>query len=154
MSRSTKRLAAAAVGAAAIATVLSACDKPTPKVTFQSGSTSTQATAQTYCYDVAHCRISTSNSVAALDAKGGSTVLVDVPRDIASNSWSVTAATLGTDGKYTQLDLDGTSSSTITDSHSTRLAVPYATGQYVLIVRETRAGKETGSWVARITVKS
>lgn len=154
MSRRTNRLAAAVLGGAALVATLTACDKPTPKVTFQSGSTSTQAQPQTYCFDLAHCRISTSNSVADLKASAGSTILVDVPRNVATNSWSVTAATVGSDNKYAQLQVDGTSSSTISDHHSTRVAVPFGTGQYVLIVKETRSGKDTATWVARITVTS
>jgi hypothetical protein len=154
MSRSTNRLVGTVLGAAVAVAVLTGCDRPTPRVTFQSGATSTLARPQTYCFDVAHCRISTGNTIASLDAHAGSTVLVDVPHEVADNSWSVTAATLGSDNKYTELQVDGASSETITNSHSTRVVVPYANGQYLLIVRESRSGKDSATWVARVTVKN
>ena len=148
------RLAAAALGVAAIATVVTACDKPTPKVTFLSGSTTTVVTAQTYCFDTQHCRVSSSTPVKSVRVTPGTSVLVDVPRQVASQTWSVVAATQGNDGTFSQLQVDGASSGSITHSHSTRVAVPYATGQYYLIVRQQSGGKDTATWLAKVSLSN
>lgn len=148
------RLAAAALGVAAIATVLTACDKPTPRVTFLSGSTTVVVRPQTYCFDVQHCRVDTSSPVSSIKARPGTSMLVDVPRQVAAETWSVVAATEGTDQKFTQLQVDGASSGSISNEHSTRVVVPYASGSYYLIVRQESGGKDTATWIAKVSVSA
>ena len=49
---------AAVLAAAGLATTrLVACEKPTPDVTLQNGSTSTVVKPQTYCFDAGRCQL-------------------------------------------------------------------------------------------------
>jgi hypothetical protein len=150
MSRS-RRVLAALVGVAAAISLLTACDKPIPKVTVQSGRDSAIVNAQAYCFntDVKTCHLSTSGSLPTLSAAAGSTILVDVPRRVADGHWQVSSATQQADGSFKNITADGTTSPVIHDNHSTRVQVPFGTGAYYLVVRE-----QTSSWVARISIKS
>ena len=147
-------LAVLAVAAGVL--TLAACDKPTPGVTIQSGSTSTVLRPQTYCFDAepTHCRLTASGNVGTLHASGGGNILVDVPRTIASGYWQVRSATQQANGTFKSLTAEGTSSAVVHDRHSTRVQVPLGSGDYYLIVTEAPQGtnKATGSWVARIVV--
>ena len=147
-------LAVLAVAAAVL--TLAACDKPAPGVTIQSGNTSAVLSPQTYCFDAqpAHCRLTTSGNVGTLHAAGGGSILVDVPRTIASGFWQVRSATQQADGTFKGLTAQGTQSAVVHGRHSTRVQVPLGSGNYFLIVTEAPQGtnKATGSWVARIVV--
>jgi hypothetical protein len=146
----------AVLAVAAGVLTLAACDKPTPGVTIQSGSTSTVLKPQTYCFDAepTHCRLTTSGNVGTLRAQGGSKIMVDVPRTIASGFWQVRSATQQSDCTFKGLTAQGTSSAVVHNRHSTRVQVPIGSGDYYLIVTEAPQGtnKATGSWVARIVV--
>jgi hypothetical protein len=140
---------------AATAAVLAACDKPVPEVTLQSGSNSTTVRAQTYCFDLAHCRIRTSGGVGSLHAQAGSTILVDVPRDVAGRSWSAVSAQLESNGAFKTLPGAQFSTGTQHHTHAARVSVPYGAGStYYLVVIAQSGGKQTGSWVSRITITS
>jgi hypothetical protein len=146
----------AVLAVAAGVLTLAACDKPTPGVTIQSGSTSTVLKPQTYCFDAkpSHCRLTTSGNIGTLRAQGGGKIMVDVPRTIASGFWQVRSATQQSNGTFKSLGGQGTSSPVIHDRHNTRVQVPIGSGDYYLIVTEAPQGtnKATGSWVARIVV--
>lgn len=147
----SRRFLAALVGVLAAATVLTACNKPIPQITIQSGSSSVLVGAQTYCFttDVKTCHFAATAALPTLEAKAGDTILVDVPKNIAESSWQVSSATQQDDGTFENLTTDGSSSPVIHNNHSTRLVVPFAAGSYFLIIRE-----QTSSWVARVTIKS
>ena len=140
--------------AAAGATVLSlaACDRPVPEVTVLSGSTTIVVSPQTYCPDATptHCRFSTS-SVHHLRAIAGSTLLVDVPREVADTSWSVVSASQKANGNFSTIPGANYASGTITGTHSVRLDVPYGVGSYFLVVQSKGASTD-GSWVAEVSI--
>jgi hypothetical protein len=140
---------------AATAAMLAACDKPTPDVTLQSGSRSTVVRPQTYCFDLAHCRIRTSGGVGSLRAEAGSTILIDVPRDVANRSWSAVSAQLQSGGTFKSLSGAAYSTGAQHDTHTARVAVPYGVGStYYLLVIAQSGGKQTGTWVSRISIAS
>jgi hypothetical protein len=152
------RILATVAAVAGAATMLTSCDKPVPNVTFQTGSTSIVVKPQAYCFDAnpADCRITTSGAISTLDAKSGGTILVDVPRDVAGQHWSVNAATQS-GNTFTPLDVTGASVPALSGTHSARVVVPYSTGLYYLIVAATSPGsgsKQTASWVTRVNVSN
>ena len=157
-SRRYRSVLGSFAGLAVAAAGLTACDKPTPRVTVQTGNTSTTVSAQTYCFDANpdHCRVTTSGTVGTLSAVAGSSILVDVPRSVADGYWQVRSATQGTDGSFADIAADGVRSPVVHDRHSARVQVPYASGQYFLIVTEAAQGsnKATGSWVTRVVITS
>ncbi len=128
------------VGAAvASALLLTGCDKPVPKITVQAGSFSTTITPTTYCFDVGHCRASTSIDLPVVDTGADDKVLVDVPSAVADRGWSSTALTL--DGKK---NLGG--SGPIHNSHSYRIAANANDGApFIVAVQQLRKGKPDGS---------
>lgn len=148
-----RRIAAAGAGAAALVTVLAACSKPTPNVTVQSGSTSTVVKPQTYCFDAVktHCHFD-GKSIGSLKVAAGSTVLVDVPREVETKGWQVRS--LVSVGANTFKPVGGALTSSqgiVHDSHSVRLSVPQGLGTYYLVV--TQQTGAIGSWITRITVQ-
>jgi hypothetical protein len=154
MVRRPSRFAAAALGAAALASVLSACDKPTPNVTFLSDNTVSVVSPQTYCFDTNpdHCRFSTSKEIRVIHARGGSRILVDVPRQVATQSWTVTAATQSKN-TFTALGVAG-DSATVSTGHTAKVTVPFGQGNtYYLIVKQAADGK-TGAWLVEVDITS
>jgi hypothetical protein len=143
-------LAASAVLASGL---LAGCDKPVPKVTLQSGATSTNISAQTYCFDATHCRIN-EGGVTTLHAKAGGTVFVDVPRDVADRHWEAISAQIS-NGAVHQLKGAELSSGDRHGSHTARLVVPYGQGSsYYVVVYTQSGGKQTGAWLGRIQITS
>ena len=133
--------------------LLSSCDKPVPKITLQSGSVSTTVNAQTYCFDLAHCRIRTSGGIGTLRARAGSSILVDVPRDVADRHWSAVSAQIQSNGSFKTLTGAEFSSGTQRNSHAARVAVPFGVGSsYYLVVIAESGSKQTGTWVSKITI--
>ena len=133
-----RRPAAAVAAAVAAVGLLAACDKPVPKITIQSGSVSTTVTPSTYTFDAAHVRHSPLD-LPEITARPGGTVLVDVPRNVRDNGWTVNA-----------LSLDGAkslgSSGTITASHSYRVAAESNNGNpFIVQVQQLRSGEPDGS---------
>jgi hypothetical protein len=134
------RLARAAVGLSAVAAaaLLTACDKPAPKISVLGGGRVVTITPSTYCFDAAHCRPAKLDlpvmSVAADDK-----VLIDVPRSVASRGWRAQALSL--DGK-TVLG----SSGTIRNDHSYKVPSGVANGNaFVVQVNELHNGSPDGS---------
>ena len=151
MRRATARIVTVAAAGAAVVT-LGACDKPVPNVTVLSGSTTIVVSPQTYCPDVtaAHCRFSTG-SVHRVSAVAGSSLLVDVPREVADKAWSVVSASQKANGNFTTIPGANYASGTITNSHSVRLDVPYGVGSYFLVI-QSRSASTNGSWVAEVSI--
>ena len=148
------RIAAVVLGTAAATAALAACAKPTPDVTIQTGATSSVIKPQTYCFDLSHCRLSNSPTT-AIKAKAGTTMLVDVPRQVSTHTWSVTSASPSADGKsLSAIQLDGASVPSIVNSHSARVVVPYGTGQYYLVVTQSNGSPNPSSWITRVQVSS
>lgn len=146
----SRRVLGAAAGLATAAVVLTGCEKPVPGVTILSGSTTTVVHPQTYCFDATHCRFPKSQ-VGKISARRGSTLLVDVPREVAGTSWSVTSAVQKSAGTFQTISGASYSSGTVHDTHSTRVQVPYGVGSYYLVVTQA-GGSSTGSWIAEIAI--
>ncbi len=140
---------AAAVGA--LATAVTACQKPLPELTVLSGSTTTTVQPQTYCFDPAHCHFPKS-VVGQVSAQPGSTLLVDVPRAVATQTWGVVSAVRNAKGQFRSIKGANYRSGNVTNSHTTRVDVPYGVGSYYLIVSQ-RGASTVGSWVAEITIQ-
>jgi len=146
MPRALGRIIATAAIAVAAITMLTACDKPLPKVTVLSGSTTVVLEPQTYCFDASHCH-QPGAKIAVVDAAAGSTLLVDVPREIADHAWSVSSGTF-TKGLLKTFVGDNYSTGAIKNTHSARVEVPFGVGSYTLAIQTNQA-----TWVAQVKVK-
>lgn len=135
------------VAAVLAATVLlTACDKPLPKITVLSGSSTVVFGPQSYCFDATHCHFPKSVE-AVIHATAGSSLLVDVPREVADHPWSVSSGTLT--GNTLKIFVgDNYSTGTLNNTHSARVDVPYGVGTYTLVVRTSQ-----DAWVSQVTVK-
>jgi hypothetical protein len=82
----------AIAGALASSFLLSACDKPAPKITVQSGAYSATITPSTYCFDTDpnHCH-NFPLDLPVVSARADDTILIDVPSEVVDNGWSITA---------------------------------------------------------------
>jgi len=145
MARALGRATAAAAVAVAAITSLSACDKPLPKVTVLSGSTTVVVGPQSYCFDASHCHFPKSKET-VVHARAGTTLLVDVPRQIADHAWQVSSGTLSGNTLKTFVG-DNYSTGTIKNTHSARVDVPYGVGTYTLVIRTS-----TDAWIASVQV--
>jgi hypothetical protein len=147
------RVVAAAVGTVAVSALLTACDKPLPQITFLNGSATYRVSPQTYCFDAQHCRADTSRQLRSIRAAAGSTILVDVPKDVADQHWLVSAFT---ENNGQQAPVQGAGSAVINDSHSARVDVPadLVGGSYVLAVKSTNGQIPTGVWGVIVQVTS
>jgi len=153
MSRRTTRLVAAALGCTALAVVLTACDKPTPSITVYNGRTSVKVSSAKYCFDGNANTCRTSTAVGRLSATVGSTIVVDVPRDIANNHWAVTSFVKDDSGRPTTID--SSSSPVVSKTHSVRVLVPQATsGSYQIAVQSFTGTKATGEWDIEVRLAS
>jgi hypothetical protein len=142
---SRRRLAVAALGVAAAATLLTGCDKPTPNITVFSGHTAIRVAPAKYCYDGNANTCRTNNVAGTITANGGSTIVVDVPKDIADGHWAVTAFTLDSAGTVTTIDT--ASSAVVSKTHAVRVSVPLAnSGGYHLAVQSFSGQSATGEW--------
>ncbi len=151
LSRRPIRLAGAAVAVAGVMGLLSACDRPLPEVSVLSGSTVVRVQPQTYYFkDPQQARV-TSGTVSTISASGGNSILVDVPREVADQQWSVSAITLDASGTQTALNAVGASSPRVSDTHSTRVVVPFGTGNYFLKVASA-GGTAGGVWLIQVHV--
>ena len=145
MPRTLGRAIVTAVGAIAAITSLSACDKPLPKITVLSGSTTVQVSPQSYCFDATHCHFPKAPE-SVVHASAGSTLFVDVPREIADHPWSISSGTLSGNTLKTFVG-DNYSTGTIKNTHSARVDVPYGVGSYTLAIQAN--GK---AWVTLVDV--
>jgi hypothetical protein len=145
-----RRVLGTAAGLALAASALTSCQKPVPELTVLSGSATTQVSPQTYCFDTAHCRFPKSD-VRRVSARPGSTLLIDVPRSVAAESWNAVSAVQKSNGTFATIKGANYQSGTVRDSHSARVDVPYGVGSYYLVVRQL-SGTTNGSWIAEITI--
>jgi hypothetical protein len=151
LSRRTTRLLAAALGCAALAVVLTACDKPTPSITVYNGRTAIKVNSAKYCFDGNANTCRSSNAAGKISVTPGSTIVVDVPRQIASNHWAVTSLVKQSDGTITTID--ASSSPVVSNTHSVRITVPQATsGGYQIAVQSFTGTKATGEWDVEVTL--
>jgi hypothetical protein len=139
--RRLARFVVAALAVVAAVGLLSACDRPTPKITVLGGGKVVTITPSTYCFDAAHCRSASTPDIPALTVAADAKVMIDVPRSVAHNGWQAKALSL--DGK-TVLG----SSGTISDSHSYKVPSGVAGGNaFIVQVNELRNGKaDAGIW--------
>jgi hypothetical protein len=147
----SRRILAAALGAVVTAALLSACDKPVPEVTIQSGSRTTVVSPLRYCFDSALTKCRANLTPQTVSAQSSSTLFVDVPREVAAKHWIVSAYKVDNTGKKSPLDGYG-SPSLLHDQHSTRVAVPYGTGSYFLSVAELDGTAQVGTWTVEVQV--
>lgn len=126
-------------GALASTLALTACDKPVPLITVQSGSTSMTITPSNYAFDATHDRTSQID-LGEITARSGGTVLIDVPRQVVGRGWAVNAISL--DSKHTVLGGSGV----IVDSHTYRVAAQSNNGNpFIVQVLQLRDGKPDSS---------
>jgi hypothetical protein len=154
-SSRSRRALSLVIAAGAATTLLSACDKPQPTITVLSGSKSKIVKAQPECVILAQCTVDLKK-VTDLNAARGGTILIDVPKSLASAGWIVTAYTQDSTGKNTPIE--GAGSATVND-HSVRVRVPEPTtdagGSYVLQVSPPAPSKRTQddrltTWIVRV----
>lgn len=135
----TRRAAAAVLGAAAISTLLTACQKPAPEVTVLGGGKVVTITPSDYCFDSTHCRTAKLD-LPTLTVGADDKVMIDVPREVAHRGWQVQALSL----KDIKTVLG--SSGEISGSHSYRVASSAGNGDpFVVQVAELSHGKPDGS---------
>jgi len=136
--RRTVRYAASAAAIGGVL-ALAACDKPAPKVTAQSGSTSMTVSPSSYSWDSTHLKKFVA-SLPEITTKTDGTVLVDVPRRVANAGWAISAISLSNTAKA----IGG--SGQIKDRHTFRVAAQTNNGQpFIVRVDEYRNGKPDGS---------
>ncbi|MCW2495930.1 DUF2771 family protein [Jatrophihabitans sp.] len=148
--RRARALATAVVGIGAVAS-LAACTKPLPNVTVLSGDTTVVVKPQAYCADQSHCHFPKGH-VSTIKAAAGSSILVDVPRAVASKSWTLVSAVQKSNGTFQTISGANYQSGTVKNSHSTRVDVPYGVGSYFLVVTQ-KSATTNGSWVAEVSIK-
>jgi hypothetical protein len=134
-----RRAAAVAAGTLATAALLTACDKPPPKVTVLGGGKVVTISPSTYCWDAKHCPSTSKPDVPTLTVAADAKVLIDVPRQVQTRGWQARALSL--DGQQ-QLG----SSGPITDSHSYKVPSGVANGAaFIVQVNELSKGQPDGS---------
>lgn len=149
------RAAAALLGTVAVSSVLTACTRPAPYITLQTGSNTFSVSPQVWCFDQnqKNCQRNDHYNPRTIHAAAGSTILIDVPAVVASQHWLATAYV---DNNGQQQTLDAASSSFVSDRHSTRVQVPQdaAGGSYILAVKSTTGQYATGVWGVVVQVTS
>jgi hypothetical protein len=147
-SSQTTRKVAAGLGVVGVAGLLSGCEKPLPKVTIQSGSASEIVSAQPVCVTQGSCNVDGKKAV-KFKAASGSTILIDVPRDVARHGWLVKALAKDDTGKLAAIDAAG---SVPTKQHTVRLLVPSKQDfDYILQVVPVVPKADSRTWVVTIT---
>ena len=136
----TTLVALAAIGS------LTGCTKPLPKITILSGSTTVVVSPQSYCFDPTHCH-NPGGKAPTVHAAAGTSLLVDVPREIADHPWSVSSGKFSVNQTFQVFQGDNYSSGTITNTHTARIEVPYGLGNYALAIQAN--GK---AWIAIVDV--
>jgi len=134
-----RRAGAFAVGIAAAAGLLAACDKPAPRVTVYGSRTVINVSASDYCFDSTHCRVQRL-SLPVIDVAADDKILVEVPRKLVGKGWQLRALDPSNSNKEI-----GTSGE-IADSHSYKLTSGLAGGQpFIVEVNQLAGGKPDGS---------
>ena len=75
-----------------------------------------------------------------------------MPKDLSDASWAVAAYTQDQAGKNTPLDVPGTGAP-IKGKHAVRLAVPQATGGYLLQVSALAPTKQLTTWIIAVDLR-
>lgn len=133
-----RRAAAAAVGAVAISSLLTACQKPSPEVTVLGGGKVATISPSKYCFDPGQCRTN-SLDLPTFTLGPDDKAMIDVPRTVADHGWQVEALSLDNISKV----LGG--SGPISNSHSFRVASNAGGGDpFVVRVDELSHGKPNG----------
>ncbi|MEP6598495.1 MAG: DUF2771 family protein [Actinomycetota bacterium] len=146
------RIGVVMTGIAAVTGLLAGCDRPVPEVTLLAGNKVTQVTALKYCFDAGNRNCHQHDRPQTITVASASTILVDVPRSVARSHWLVSAFQLdASTGKKTALDGNG-SAGLLHDTHSTRVSVPYGTGDYYLSVAQIEGTEQRGTWTVRVRV--
>jgi hypothetical protein len=146
----TYRRIAAGLGVLSIGTLVAACDKPQPKVTVFNGSGSKIISAQPGCVTQATCSPDVSK-IPTVFAHSGSTLLIDVPKEVADKSWLVQALNPDSSGKVTAIEGAGTIAPT--KDHAVRVLVPTQAGvRYILRVTPTIPKPGTRVWMTWVEV--
>lgn len=129
--------------------LLTSCDKPQSSITVLSNDRSSVVAAQPACAMVGTCQLA-ANRETRIKARGGSQILVDVPKELADAGWIVAAYT--TDGtKNTAVTTSGAASGTIHNQHTVRLNVPDSTvGSYYLQVTALRPSNQLTTWLVGV----
>jgi hypothetical protein len=140
----SRRALLAVIGLAAL--VLTACQKPVPKITVEGDGTVVTIAPSTYCFDAAHCRRSALD-LPAVTVGPDQKVMVDVPREVMSRGWQVAALSLQDISKVL-----GTSGP-ITASHSYRVAGSSGNGSPFIVQVSELAGSRTDGSVWSFLVK-
>jgi hypothetical protein len=141
----------ATVAVSIAAVTLTACNRPLPEISVLSGSAVIRVQPQTYIFAGSTDTRVTSGTVGSINAAGGSQILVDVPREVASQQWSVSAISLDAQGKQSSVNSDGASSPKVTHTHTTRVLVPYATGNYFLKIASA-GNADGGIWLVQVRI--
>lgn len=146
-----RRLAALGAAAVATLTLLSACTKPRASITVFSGSTARSVAGQPACVITGKC-VANTGKVVDLDAAPGSTILIDVPTDLAHAGW--VAAAYASDQSGANSPIAGAGTSAPTTKLSARVAVPQASGGYYLQVSAVRPSNQLTTWIVRVAIKN
>ena len=136
--------------------VLVGCRKPLPTITvYGSGhSIIVDAAAYRFAGGPNHQRISDYGQAPTITVEAGSPLLIDVPREVATNAWIVAAFTLDSAGTSKPLAGAG-SAGALRDRHSTRVSTsPAGVGTYYLQVVELRGTEQAGGWVVHVRTTS
>ncbi|MDQ1750057.1 MAG: hypothetical protein QOE71_1113 [Pseudonocardiales bacterium] len=145
----TGRGLAGLLGLVAAGVLLTACNKPQPSITVFSGSTAQTVSAQAPCVLDKSCT-DDPHKVVDISVRPGSTLLVDVSRDLASAGWIATAYTQDSSGASTSIPGAGTAKPT--QNLSARLQVPQADGAYLVRVTSVRPTNQLTTWLVRVTL--
>jgi hypothetical protein len=143
------RCLAGTLGLIATGVLLTACNKPQPSITVFSGSTAKAVSAQAPCVLDKSCT-DDPHKVVDLTVRPGSTLLVDVSRDLANAGWIATAYTQDSSGAATSIPGAGTAKPT--QNLSARLRVPQADGAYLVRVTSVRPTNQLTTWLVRVTL--
>lgn len=136
-----RRAVPVAAGIAAAATLLTACQKPAPKVTVLGGGKVVNLSASSYCFDAKHCRAPGLRDLPVLSVAADDKVLIDVPRQVAGRGWQVRALDLPSGGQKAL----GTSP-TMKGNHTYKVASGAASGDpFIVEVDQLAKGKPDGS---------
>lgn len=148
-TRRGRRAVACGIAAAGLALMLSACDKPQPSVTVFNGSTAKAVQAQQPCVFTGACNPD-GHKIGDLSAVAGSTILIDVPKNLAAAGWVAAAFTQDSSGKNTPVPGAGTPGTS--KDLTSRTRVPDGTGGYFLQVSALKPSNQLTTWIVRVSI--
>ena len=146
-----RRLLAICAALVAAVTLLTGCTKPRANITVFSGSTAKAVAGQPICVITGKC-IATASKVVDLKAAPGSTILIDVPKDLAAAGW--VAAAFAPDQSGANNPITGAGTPAPTNKVAARVEVPQATGGYYLQISSVRPSNQLTTWIVRVTISA